>query len=123
MSQELARRGARVILACRNWKRGQQALAEIQVASKNNCLLLGQVNLSSMASIRSFSRWLLQKCPEIHLLVNNAGICGMCLELLPPDTLQETPFQFRDPNTGTPKPSLCTLLNSVNSYMILKSPP
>ncbi|XP_040314420.1 retinol dehydrogenase 12-like isoform X2 [Herpailurus yagouaroundi] len=76
VSQELARRGARVILACRNWECGQQALAEIQVASKNNCLLLGQVDLSSMASIRSFSRWLLQECPEIHLLVNNAGTCG-----------------------------------------------
>ncbi|XP_039096081.1 retinol dehydrogenase 12-like [Hyaena hyaena] len=83
VSQELASRGARVILACRNWKRGQQALAEIQVASKNNCLLLGQVNLSSMASIRSFSRWLLQKCPEIHLLVNNAGICGVPKTLTP----------------------------------------
>ncbi|XP_045302535.1 retinol dehydrogenase 12-like isoform X1 [Leopardus geoffroyi] len=76
VSHELARRGARVILACRNWECGQQALAEIQEASKSNCLLLGQVDLSSMASIRSFSRWLLQECPEIHLLVNNAGTCG-----------------------------------------------
>ncbi|XP_072623101.1 retinol dehydrogenase 12-like isoform X2 [Vulpes vulpes] len=74
--QELARRGARVILACRNWERGQKALAEIQVASKGTCLLLGQVDLSSMASIRSFARWLLQKYPEIHLLVNNAAISG-----------------------------------------------
>lgn len=121
MSHELARRGARVILACRNWECGQQALAEIQEASKSNCLLLGQVDLSSMASIRSFSRWLLQECPEIHLLVNNAGTCGTCLELLPPDTLQEPPFQFRDPKTGTPKPNWCTLLNNFNSYVILKS--
>ncbi|XP_076990773.1 retinol dehydrogenase 11-like isoform X2 [Tamandua tetradactyla] len=76
VSQELARRGARVILACRNRERGQQALAEIQKASSSNCLLLGEVDLSSVASIRSFVRWLLQEEPEIHLLVNNAGITG-----------------------------------------------
>lgn len=83
VSQELACRGARVILACRNWERGQEALAEIQAASKNSCLLLGQVDLSSLASIRSFARWLLQECPEIHLLVNNAGISGFPKTLTP----------------------------------------
>ncbi|XP_029793498.1 retinol dehydrogenase 12-like [Suricata suricatta] len=83
VAKELARRGARVILACRNQERGQQALVEIQVASKNNCLLLGQVDLSSMASVRSFSQWLLQECPEIHLLVNNAGISGFPKTLTP----------------------------------------
>lgn len=92
MSQELARRGARVILACRSHERGQRALDEIQAASKDACLLLGEVDLSSMASIRNFARWLLQECPEIHLLVNNAAVCGMCLDLLPPHTFQETPF-------------------------------
>ncbi|XP_043772173.1 retinol dehydrogenase 12-like isoform X2 [Cervus elaphus] len=76
VSQELARRGARVILACRSRERGQQALAEIQAASKSSRLLLGEVDLSSMASIRSFAQRLLQECPEIHLLVNNAAVCG-----------------------------------------------
>ncbi|KAM8785640.1 retinol dehydrogenase 11-like isoform 2-T2 [Rhynchonycteris naso] len=76
VSQELARRGARVILACRSRERGQQALAEIQEVSKDACLLLGEVDLSSMASVWSFAWWLLQECPEIHLLVNNAAVCG-----------------------------------------------
>ena len=83
MSQELARRGARVILACRSRVRGQRALAEIQAASKSNHLLLGEVDLSSMDSIRSFAQWLLQEYPEIHLLVNNAAVCGMCLDCFP----------------------------------------
>ncbi|ELK33042.1 Retinol dehydrogenase 12 [Myotis davidii] len=77
VSQELARRGARVVLACRSRERGQRALAEIQAATKDASLLLGEVDLSSMASIRSFARWLLQECPEIHLLVNNAAVCGI----------------------------------------------
>lgn len=92
MSQELARRGAHVILACRSRERGQRALAEIQAASKNACLVLGEVDLSSMASIRGFARWLLQEYPEIHLLVNNAGVCGMCPDLLPPNIFQEPPL-------------------------------
>ncbi|XP_076990772.1 retinol dehydrogenase 11-like isoform X1 [Tamandua tetradactyla] len=90
VSQELARRGARVILACRNRERGQQALAEIQKASSSNCLLLGEVDLSSVASIRSFVRWLLQEEPEIHLLVNNAGITGFPHKTLTPEGLDVT---------------------------------
>ncbi|XP_019605869.2 retinol dehydrogenase 12 [Rhinolophus sinicus] len=89
VSQELARRGARVILACRSRERGQQALAEIQAASKDACILLGEVDLSSMASIRTFARWLLQEYPEIHLLVNNAAVCG-CPKTLTPEGLEFT---------------------------------
>ncbi|KAI5944149.1 Retinol dehydrogenase 11 [Manis javanica] len=83
VAQELACRGARVILACRSQERGQRALAKIQAASKSNCLVLGEVDLSSMASIRSFARWLLQEYPEIHLLVNNAAVCGYPKTLTP----------------------------------------
>ena len=103
MAQELARRGAHVILACRSFKRGKQALAEIQAALRCNHLLLGEVDLSSMASIRGFARWLLQEYPEIHLLVNNAAVCGRYLHFLPPNTFQEPPFQLREPKAGISK--------------------
>ncbi|XP_004369234.1 retinol dehydrogenase 12 [Trichechus manatus latirostris] len=90
VSQELARRGARVILACRNREHGQQALAEIQAASRSNHLLLGQVDLSSLTSIRSFAQWLLHEQPEIHLLVNNAAISGIPQKTLTPEGLDVT---------------------------------
>ncbi|XP_047635162.1 retinol dehydrogenase 12-like [Phacochoerus africanus] len=83
VSQELARRGARVILACRSHERGQGALTEIQAATRSNRLLLGGVDLSSMASIRTFVQWLLRESPEIHLLVNNAGVSGFPRTLTP----------------------------------------
>uniref|UniRef100_A0A8C3X404 Retinol dehydrogenase 12-like n=1 Tax=Catagonus wagneri TaxID=51154 RepID=A0A8C3X404_9CETA len=83
VSQELACRGARVILACRSREHGQRALNEIQAASRSNRLLLGEVDLSSMASVRSFVRWLLRESPEIHLLVNNAAVCGFPTTLTP----------------------------------------
>ncbi|KAG8518763.1 Retinol dehydrogenase 12 [Galemys pyrenaicus] len=77
VSLELARRGACVILACRSRERGQQALADIQAATKGNShVLLGEVDMSSMTSIRNFVQWLLREHPEIHLLVNNAAVSG-----------------------------------------------
>lgn len=118
MSQELARRGARVILACRSRERGQGALTEIQAATRSNRLLLGGVDRSSMASIRSFVQWLLRESPEIHLLVNNAGVSGMCLDLLPLNTFLEPPFLLRYPPSLT-----CTSHGNTNSDTILKSLP
>ncbi|XP_007523413.1 retinol dehydrogenase 12 [Erinaceus europaeus] len=82
VAQELALRGARVILACRSRERGQQALTEIQAVAKgNDRLLLGEVDMSSMASVRNFAQWLLREYPEIHLLVNNAAVCGIPMTL------------------------------------------
>ncbi|XP_074197589.1 dehydrogenase/reductase SDR family member 13-like [Camelus bactrianus] len=77
VSQELAHCGVHMILACCSHERGQQALAQIRAASQSNQLLLGEVDVSSMASIRSFAQWLLREHPEIHLLVNNAAVCGL----------------------------------------------
>ncbi|XP_064350320.1 retinol dehydrogenase 12-like [Camelus dromedarius] len=76
VSQELAHCGVHMILACCSHERGQQALAQIRAASQSNQLLLGEVDVSSMASIRSFAQWLLHEHPEIHLLVNNAAVCA-----------------------------------------------
>uniref|UniRef100_A0A8C9IMQ6 Uncharacterized protein n=1 Tax=Piliocolobus tephrosceles TaxID=591936 RepID=A0A8C9IMQ6_9PRIM len=83
VSQDLAQCGAQVVLTCQSRERGQQALAEIQAASNSNGLLLGEVDLSSMTSIRSFAWRLLQENPEIHLLVNNAGVSGFPKTLTP----------------------------------------
>lgn len=87
---ELARRGACVILACRSHQRGQQALAEIQAATKGTSrVLLGEVDMSSLTSIRSFVQWLLREHPEIHLLVNNAAVSGLP-KILTPEGLELT---------------------------------
>ncbi|XP_072475964.1 retinol dehydrogenase 11-like isoform X3 [Notamacropus eugenii] len=90
VSCELARRGARVVLACRRLPQGQKALEDIQKATGSKELLLRELDLSSIASIRSFSQKLLQEEPHIHLLVNNAGISGLPYKTLTSDGLEMT---------------------------------
>jgi NAD(P)-dependent dehydrogenase (short-subunit alcohol dehydrogenase family) len=70
---ELARMGARVVLACRDQGRGEAALAEIAARTGSSELELALVDVSSQASIRTLAREVLQELPALHVLVNNAG--------------------------------------------------
>jgi NAD(P)-dependent dehydrogenase (short-subunit alcohol dehydrogenase family) len=76
-SRELARHGARVVLACRNEERAAQArdrlLAEVPSAE----LELRTLDMASLASIRSFADGVQASCPVIDLLINNAGIMAI----------------------------------------------
>ncbi|WP_411023168.1 SDR family NAD(P)-dependent oxidoreductase, partial [Salmonella sp. s51228] len=73
-SIDIARRGARVILACRNEYKGMEAQNIVRAASKNDNVYFKQLDLSSLASIRSFSETILQEEDKIHILINNAGV-------------------------------------------------
>lgn len=71
-ARELARRGAEVVLACRDPDRGAAALHAMQRELPAALLALRQVDLASLASIRAFARdW---EAGPLDLLVNNAGI-------------------------------------------------
>lgn len=74
VARGLIRLGARVVLACRNEKRGQGALAEIARETGSIELDLQVVDLSSQASIRSFVERIRARYKSIDLLVNNASI-------------------------------------------------
>ncbi len=70
----LARLGATVVLVCRDQARGEAALAEIQNSSNNHSLALMVADLSSQASIHHLTRAFQETYPQLHALVNNAGI-------------------------------------------------
>ncbi|KAM7422140.1 hypothetical protein PAMA_010284 [Pampus argenteus] len=74
---DLARRGARVILACRNESRGTTALKEIREKSGNSDVHLRLVDLSSLDSVREFAERILKEEKALHILVNNAGVSGL----------------------------------------------
>lgn len=76
---DFARRGARVILACRSEARGSAAMREIQELSGNTDVHLRLVDVSSLESVRDFAATILEEEKEIHILVNNAGASGTVL--------------------------------------------
>ncbi|KAG7483650.1 hypothetical protein MATL_G00040630 [Megalops atlanticus] len=71
---DLARRGARVILACRDQQRAEAAIRDIRRESGNNEVVYMHLDLASLKSVRSFAETFLQTEPRLDLLINNAGI-------------------------------------------------
>uniref|UniRef100_A0AAX7TZI1 Retinol dehydrogenase 11 n=1 Tax=Astatotilapia calliptera TaxID=8154 RepID=A0AAX7TZI1_ASTCA len=74
---DFARRGARVILACRSEARGTAALNEIREKTGNLDVHLRLVDLSSMDSVRAFAERILKEEKALHILVNNAGVSDL----------------------------------------------
>ncbi|XP_070685703.1 dehydrogenase/reductase SDR family member 13-like [Pempheris klunzingeri] len=71
---DLARRGARVILACRSKQRGEAALHEVRRESGSNQVVFMPLDLGSLKSVRSFAETFLKSEARLDVLVNNAGI-------------------------------------------------
>jgi len=73
-AHELARLGARVILAVRNRAKGEKVRRAMEKSTGNTELELATVDFARAQSIRTFVRDLATRHPKIHVLVNNAGI-------------------------------------------------
>lgn len=71
---DLARRNARVILACRNPTKGEAAAKEIRQLTGNSEVEFKQIDLSSLASVRRFADRLLEEEKRVDILVNNAAM-------------------------------------------------
>jgi NAD(P)-dependent dehydrogenase (short-subunit alcohol dehydrogenase family) len=70
---QLAALGVRVIVHGRNRERGEAVVAEINQLKGGGAKFYA-ADFASMEQVRSFSDSLLQDCPRIDLLINNAGI-------------------------------------------------
>ncbi|XP_064157966.1 dehydrogenase/reductase SDR family member 13-like isoform X1 [Anguilla rostrata] len=71
---ELARRGARVVLACRSRPRAEAAVNDIKEKSGSSEVVYRQLDLASLESVRSFAENFLKTEPRLDLLINNAGL-------------------------------------------------
>eukprot|EP00105_Crassostrea_gigas_P041486 XP_019925634.1 PREDICTED: retinol dehydrogenase 13 [Crassostrea gigas] len=74
---DLASRGAKVILACRDVIRAERAATDIMKKSNNRNIVVKIVDLASLDSIRKFADNINKSEPKIDILINNAGIM-MC---------------------------------------------
>jgi NAD(P)-dependent dehydrogenase (short-subunit alcohol dehydrogenase family) len=73
-ARELARAGARVVLAVRDAEKGAAAGREIAEAVPGADLEVGSLDLSSLASVRGFAEWFEREHEALDLLINNAGV-------------------------------------------------
>ncbi|MBI3795536.1 MAG: SDR family oxidoreductase [Deltaproteobacteria bacterium] len=71
---ELARTGATVALVCRNSERAETARNEIRMATGNQSIDVLLADLSSQAEIHRLAHEILERYPQIHVLINNAGV-------------------------------------------------
>ncbi|GAA6082904.1 retinol dehydrogenase 12, partial [Tachysurus ichikawai] len=74
---DLAARGARVILACRDVEKGEEAAAEIRTRVGGAQVEVRELDLADTYSIRVFAQRFLQEVSHLHILINNAGVM-MC---------------------------------------------
>ena len=71
---DLAEKGMKVIMACRQQETGQASLDEIVELTGNDSLELMTVDLASLKSIRNFVKEFKLKYSKLHILINNAGV-------------------------------------------------
>lgn len=70
----LAAMGATVVMTARTRAKGEEARAEVRRRSGSGAVELGDLDLSSFASIRAFAAWLLDRHDRLDVLVANAGL-------------------------------------------------
>ncbi len=73
-ARELARRGASVVLACRNADKGTAALTAISAAAPAAKLELAALDLGSLASVEAFAQRFRSTHDGLDLLIDNAGV-------------------------------------------------
>ncbi|KAK3880440.1 hypothetical protein Pcinc_015042 [Petrolisthes cinctipes] len=74
-AEDLVRRGARVILACRNLEKACKLAAQLKAeASQCGEVAVRRLDTSDLNSVRTFAKEILDTEKHIHVLINNAGI-------------------------------------------------
>jgi len=73
-ARELARRKARLIMACRNMDKCERVADEIRKETGNPNIVTKNLDLSSLSSVRRLADDVNRTEPHLHVLINNAGV-------------------------------------------------
>ena len=74
---EFARKRADVIIACRDSGKARTAAAQISASSPGARVEVMELDLSNLASVRSFADAFHRGRPALHVLCNNAGVMAI----------------------------------------------
>ncbi|XP_056618382.1 retinol dehydrogenase 13 isoform X2 [Triplophysa dalaica] len=72
-AREMARRGARVVMACRDLTSAENAADSIRRSTGNGNVVVRHLNLASLYSVRQFAKELIATEERLDILINNAG--------------------------------------------------
>lgn len=75
-AMELAKRGARLVLGCRNGIKGEAVARLIRKKSGNQQVYAARLDLGSLSSIKTFVEEFNEKEQKLHVLINNAAYMG-----------------------------------------------
>ena len=70
----LAKKGAKIIIACRNEAKAQQAVAAIKKAARNEEIYSLTCDLASFDSVKNCAQNYRQQFGQLDILINNAGL-------------------------------------------------
>ena len=70
----LAAKGARVVLTARDPAKGKSAVEDIRRRHPDADVAAMELDLSRLADVRNFAAGFLERFPQLHVLVNNAGV-------------------------------------------------
>ena len=62
-----------MLIACRDLKKADQAVEEIQESTGNKEIFIYQLDLASLKSVRQCAGDIIEKEPRLDILINNAG--------------------------------------------------
>lgn len=75
-ARELARRGARVLLGCRDRDRAESARQQLAATARGPLEILS-LDLADLAGVAAAAQRVRQQCDRLDLLINNAGIMAI----------------------------------------------
>ena len=73
---DFAKRGARVILACRDEEKAKDAARDLVAETGSDKVVVRIVDLASFGSVRAFAKLINETEERLDILVNNAGLAG-----------------------------------------------
>ncbi len=88
-ARALARKGAKVILACRDVSKAATAVARIQAEKPTGSVEAQALDLSDLESVRSFAESFAKQNSRLDLLINNAGV------MIPPKSQTKQGFELQ----------------------------